>query len=429
MFSLFFLHLKGFEQSADLIPPFYPNSNNQIGYWNIGGAAIIEEGKIILAPPIQYRKGSAWSSLPLPYGDWQITFDLKISQGNGGGGFAIPIITTHSSDGPFYGISDKFSGIVLVGAVFADNEGNPTVHYNIYQSDGSKTFKVMQDIDPCLKSIPLDNENFKVTLSIFNKTINATHTDSKGQKTLITDAPITIDISKCWIGISAMCDDYTSKIEMFNATFNTDDMISNRRKQAWTFQGMPYSTSSTVQPEKIEKLRNPSFFIMRNELKTYETTKGDLKAANKTIEDYLKITSEFAEVIDEVATYGQLNDFITNTLVPYTDSWHQRTFKIMDAVAKANKIMSASLNETQALFYSFNQTVNLSLTKARTKISSIKDILIEESEVQLLDQIMTVKKSVSPIVNYLIYISTAEVIGLLVFGFIQCTPWFKHRYM
>ncbi|EAX89452.1 hypothetical protein TVAG_104890 [Trichomonas vaginalis G3] len=287
----------------------------------------------------------------------------------------------------------------------------------------------MQDIDPCLKSIPLDNEHFKVTLSIFNKSINVTHTDAKDQKVLIVDTPITVDISKCWIGITAMCDDYTSRIELFNATYNTNDIISNRRKQAWTFQGMPISTSSTVQPEKIEKLRNPSFLIMRNELKSYETTKGDLKAANKTIEDYLKITAEFAEVIDEVATYGQLNDFITNTLVPYTDSWHRRTFKIMDAVAKANKIMSVSLNETQSLLYSFNQTVNLSLAKARTKISSIKDILLEESEIQFIDQIMTVKKSVSPIVNYLIYISAAEVIGLIAFGFIQCTPWFRHKYM
>lgn len=412
------------DQTADLIPPFYPNSKNKIAYWDIGGAAIVEEETIILVPPIQYKKGSAWSALPLPYGSWEMVYEMKISQGNGGGGFAIPVVSQHGSDGSFYGISPKFTGVVLAGAVFADKDGNPRIHYNLYQSNGTETHNVLKEEDKCAMTFPITDEYFRVSIKIDDKTVSAYH-----NSTTIINTPLTADISRAWIGISAMCDDYTSRIELLSAMYNTEDILNKQRKEAWVYQGMPPTKSDSVSPEKIQKLRNPSFALMRKEFKLFEDAKGNLKNTDKSIEDYLKITQEFAEAVGEVATYGQLNNFITNTLVPYAEGWHRRTFKIMESVNKANKIMSTSLNETQALLTIFNETIYESLNKARTKISSIKNILVEESEVQLLDQIQTLKQSTHPIVNMMKYICITEVVGMIVFGILQNTTWFRNKFI
>ena len=434
MFLFFLSTASAILQSADLTPPFYPNAKNRVGFWNIYGAALVNEENIILAPPVQYKTGSAWSTLPLPYGDWAISFKISITEGNGGGGFVIPIIDQHAAQGNFYGIPSKFKGIALVGAVFANNNGKPELHYKLFQCNktGETEFKVIDENDTCPAIVPLADDPFLVTLRIAGNRVSVTHSQCSNiedkecntkPQIEILDEELKADISHCWVGICAMSDDYTSRFDLFHAMFNTKQYNYNRMKQSREFQHMP--SESNIKPDIIQKLRNPSFARMRKESQLLENSKDILHPPEADIGSFLKVMDEFAEVIDEVATYGQLNEFIGKTLVPYSEGWHRRTFKVMDTVAKTKKIMYDSFNETKALLTIFNETIETSLQKAQTKIGDIKTILVEESEIQLLDWILA--KSENPLLSILKYISIGEVIAVFIFYLIQRHPKIKQK--
>ena len=434
-FYYFFLSFSAIKQSADLTPPFYPNSKNRLGFWDVSGSAIINEEDIILAPPIQYKAGSAWSTLPLPYGEWSIAFRMRISEGNGGGGFAIPIIDKHGASGNFYGITNQFKGIAVIGAVFADKDGKPELHYKLLQCNktGEIEYKILDENDKCDSIVKLTDDPFIVNVYINNDGISVTHTlcnDIDDIKCKSND-PITVidqkreaDITRCWIGISAMSDDYTSRFDLFSAIFDTKTYTEKRFKQSREFQHMP--TESNIQPQVIHALRNPSFALMRKEFKALENAKDIFNLTERDINYFLKVMDEFAEVIEEVATYSQLNDFIGKTLVPYSEGWHRRTFKVMDTVAKTKSIMSQSFNETKELLTIFNETIEESLKKAQTKIGTITTILQEESEIQLLDWLLAKKEN--SVLNVLKYVSIGEVVTVVLFYFIQRIPKVKQRF-
>ena len=422
-------------QSADLSPPFYPNSKNRLGFWDVSGAALINEEDIILAPPVQYKAGSAWSTLPLPYGEWSISFKMRISEGNGGGGFAIPIIDQHAASGNFYGIPNMFKGITVVGAVFVDEKLQPEIHYKLLQSNrtGETEFKVLDENDTCNAIVKLNDEPFVVNLYVSNDRIEVTHSSCNGandrkcnskEPIRVIDETRVADISRCWIGISAMSDDYTSRFDLYSAIFDTKTYTEKRFKQSREFQHMP--TEANIQPQVIHALRNPSFAMMRKEFKALENSGDIFNLSEKDINYFLRVMEEFAEVIGEVATYSQLNEFIGKTLVPYSEGWHRRTFKVMDTVAKTKKIMSDSFNETKALLTIFNETITESLKKTQTKIGDITTILQEESEIQLLDWLLAKKEN--SVLNILKYISIGEVVMVILFYFIQRNPKVKQRF-
>jgi hypothetical protein len=98
--------------NADLVPPFVPSAGRQIGVWDFAGTSIILPDRIVLTPPMQYHQGSAWSTVKLPHTNWSMQIELEISDGTGGGNFAIWLVSNRTR-----AVAGEVAAIVLFGAV------------------------------------------------------------------------------------------------------------------------------------------------------------------------------------------------------------------------------------------------------------------------------------------------------------------------
>ena len=105
--------------TADLVPPFESPDQRRIGYWEFSGAAKIFPESIMLVPPIQFHKGSAWTNVEVPGGDWSLALALRVSASDAGGGAALWFVDTYGADGPINGGPSRFKGLgVLVNVGF-----------------------------------------------------------------------------------------------------------------------------------------------------------------------------------------------------------------------------------------------------------------------------------------------------------------------
>ncbi|KAH0788354.1 Legume-like lectin family protein [Histomonas meleagridis] len=394
--------------TPDLTPPFYPNSKNRIGYWDIGGAAIVEEDHIILSPPIQYHKGSIWNTLPTPYGEFSIDFKLRIDEGTGGGGFGIWFIEQHGASGPLYGGPEKFRGAACIGVVSPVNQENKLMlKLSIFQSDGTISHNTINQNSDSDSTIYLSKEPFVLRLHISSTICVYNYTDSNNPILLINKT-LTVDLSKAWLGITGMSDEFTSKIDLLYAKFDTNEYIN---QHFLSKQKRAEGQDPRVNPQKKSNLRNPSFSIMNREIDSFR-----IKSENdKEIINVLDVVDEFGKAICEIATYGELNSFVDRTLVPYVQNWHRRTFKIVESVQNAKQMMGKAMNQTNALLYIFNHSIYEMMEKSERKIGKLNDLL-NDGMSEDKEFVEKIEEEAQPKwVTYVKYISLLEVVGILLF--------------
>ncbi|OHT07002.1 Legume-like lectin family protein [Tritrichomonas foetus] len=447
---MFFLFLSLFvvsEPTSDLTPPFYPNEKNRIGYWDVGGAAIVYDTHIILSPPVQYRKGSIWSTLPIPYGEWSIDFEFNITEGNGGG-FAIWLINKHGDDGNFFGGPQSFQGLVFTGSVLEDGEDGNKIKFDLFQSKGSDTFdmeKTRQEQSKSSSTIKtenkpidlrmhitqnnislqirnrnyqngLENDNFfnRINKNYQNKQNNGNHENIEFIN--LIQANLTVDLSKAWLGLTAMSDDFTSRVDFYSAKFNVIEYMQKRFQDSKKQQHLSTQNKKVI-PTRRVILRNPEFVRMKKEIVYRNEKNGNILSLSdsdqnaKKVDDVLEVCDEFGEVLSQVATYGQLSEFVRKTIVPYTQNWHKRTFKIIESVSTAKSMLTEAFNQTKALIYVFNTTVSEMTTKTDRKIGNLNDLLnteVFEQDKQDRERLQDVIKP-SIFLRVLKYVSIAEI--------------------
>ena len=217
-----------------------------------------------------------------------------------------------------------------------------------------------------------------------------------------------------------MCDEYTSRFDLYSAKFGASEYIEQRLRDSKLQQHMK-ELSKQIQPEIIYSLRNPSFQIMRKEIENCKEKNGILNNEESNINQFLSIMNEMAEVTNEIATYNQLNEFIRKTLVPYTQNWHKRTFKVIDSVNKTKNLLSNTFNQTKALLFIFNETIKENIIKTDKKLVQLTDLIFEETIDNTLknDQIYQLSKEIdtSYLMIFLKYFSIIESIFIILFYF------------
>jgi len=92
--------------------PYYYN-NNTIPFWTTSGDVIKAADFIRLAPSVPGSKGHIWSTIPNPYEEWEVNFQMKIvGQHVGGGrGMAFWYARDTHQDGPIFGSKDNWNGL------------------------------------------------------------------------------------------------------------------------------------------------------------------------------------------------------------------------------------------------------------------------------------------------------------------------------
>lgn len=213
------------EPTSDLTPPFYPNEKNRVGYWDVGGASIVYEDYIIMLPPIQYHKGSIWHSLPIPFGEWCIHFDLNLSDisipnnsnnKNGSyGGFSIWLINSYGADGVLLGGPERFHGLCFPCFITTDGFGSPLFQFGLIQSNGTTTFKSDAIISNCTTIFKPTSSQIRLKVHIQNNYISI----SDESQNLLINSTLKVDLSQAWLGITAMSGERSSRLDLLSAKF------------------------------------------------------------------------------------------------------------------------------------------------------------------------------------------------------------------
>ena len=406
--------------TADLSPPFYPTDRNRVGYWDVVGASVAYEDYILLVPPVQHRSGGVWSTLPLPYGEWSIDFRLRVDVvGTGGGGFAFWLIEDHGASGTFYGGPTSFRGVCIVGAIFLGPSEQRILRLKLIQSDGSDTHAWLSRDEPADAELPLTNETFDIRLHVSEAAVDIQH----GSEVLLNET-LKVGLGKAWLGLTAMCDDTTSRIEVIHGRFAVIEYMKMRVGEAEEMQHRRRRSRGHTPPVQERVLRNPTFALMRKEIETVINTEGPLEG-EKSVEDVLKVCDEFVDVMSDIATFSEVNDFVRRQLMPYVQGWQRRSFKIIENVERSKELLVDAMERSIALISIFNESVNEMVNKTDRKLVRLHDLLEDLAENR--DLTPSVDAKTAWFFNLMLYIAFIEIVFVCVFYVIQGIPAISER--
>lgn len=387
--------------TGDLTPPFYPNTRNRIGYWEISNATRISEESIAFP---QNPKGGIWNSLPIPFGEW--SFSASFSVGSGGtGGFGVWLIEEHSAFGSFYGGPTQFKGAAFIGYVIGSE-----LRIKCVQSKGDKAFSTyrMNDSYDMAFGIGSSKKRIDVCVHVLEKELVVECMNSS------IALPLNTDLSNAWIGITAVSNENDFNIEFLGFKFDEEEYVAKHRGDKQQ-SGIP-----KFYQRKNGNFRNMHFQIMSKELDAFH----EKATEEKDVFNVLDSIDEFTHALEDVETYNELNTFIRKTLIPYAQGWQRRTFKIVENSQKTKELMSHSFNQTRGLLYIFNNSIHESVSKTDRKINLLTEV-INDNYSDLTNMFLAAQPKESSFLVYAKYISIVEVLLIICFYVALKIPSFR----
>lgn len=388
---------------ADLTPPFFQTEQKQVGVWDFGGVSTIYEDKIILAPPIQYHQGSAWSHMPIPSTNWSALFEFGIEDGTGGGAIGIWIINQFGINESITNKEPNITGIVVLAHINKDK-----IEIQLAQPEITNNF-----------TVPIINSGVILYLSFSSGsvTIGDIDPETKEINNQIT-CNLTTKLSDKYLGVTAQSDEYTSLITIRRITFDIGSFSGN---EIHNIANEIISADPHVVPKILHRLRNPMFVSMRTELEEYEKNRGNLNFYNSTtLNELLAAIDEIAEVNDDVATFNDLMDFVQNTITPFTQSWHKRTNKIVEYAEKAKEMTEEACKSVSLIANEFTSIKNQTLVKTELKLASIqRELLQSVINISVDNSTLVSSMALTEIRNIFLIIGVIETVFVIIFELIK----------
>jgi len=421
LFLLIFLSFS--ETTADLVPPFEIDSNGKIGFWEVGGSAIAYESFITLSTPTQFSKGCVWTNVAFPsINNWSVAFTLHIHQTTGGG-FGFFFSDRYAADGTLNGGPNVFKGAALLGNIINMEDNTFGLQLSFIFNKGtvklsSKELPSPDYVLPFSRKSPISFE-----LKFDNERIRVFATTREGSYQYLFDKRITVDLSKSFMGISAQSDRLISRIDLYSVHFQIPEQNSKPNRQNSMGHSVP---SSHYIPEAQTRLRNPAFNRTLVELIRYDESEGNIRTESSAI-NVLDVINEITTASNDVASFSDLNSFVRNNILNYSQKWQTRTIKLVERVNKARNVAWAAYNFTQDLVIAFNSTMKESLVKTNMKIIDLAELMMDVSEkgVDENNELGDLADDVNRngIITWLLSAAVAEIIGvvlLVIFLNIPC---------
>ena len=412
------LALAGARTTADLEPPFYVEEERVVGLWEMGGSAEIHDSYIMLAPPIQYRKGCAWTNVQVPTGDWELTIRMHVHETNGGGGFGVWLVDKYNADGPLNGGPLSFKGLGVIASV-SQIPDTSKMRLDVFTLQSSKREETGTPEPACV--IPFSRrEPFELKLSFVQNTV-ALSFDGKEH---FRDT-LRCNLSKRYIGVTAANDRRTSRVDLLGVEFTLLDEV----KLEWHGEKIQGTANDQyVPPETMPLLRKPAFNITTEELKAAST---GAEVTEATLDRLFDVIEEMNGAVFEVASFSDVNTFVRNSIERFSEKWQKRTMRMVERVRDARDVAGAARNYTELMIRNFKSELQASQKKASGKIMTLAEIFNELSESgidesgQLSGYVNQVNRSRA--VTVIIWLSMAEVVAVVLFFIVVNLPFVKKR--
>ena len=342
--------------NADLVPPFLVDGDGRrLGMWELSGAAVAYDDRIMLVPPIQYRTGAVWLVAVAPGVNWAIQIEMRIRERNGG---CVCFCVSKQ-----FGLTENETEQVVMATLRNDSKVELSLPHA--PSKGTYTY----DVDE-LMILNLYFANGNVVVSVVNPETKDT-----------TDVfDFVIDMGHRFVGIQAQTNEKVALIELTSVTFHVTD-----ERFGWLFLRRSVRTngSGSYTPQIVERLRNPAFFATRIELMELEKLSGDLSKLTSPTNamSLIVVIDELSQVSAGVATFNDLNTFLTTTISPYVDTWAKRTGKITTYMEETRSMTVSTCKTAKLMASHVGSIVNITITKTESRINTIQaeleDALIE----------------------------------------------------
>jgi hypothetical protein len=317
---------------------------NKIREWELSGSAEIYEDVIMLVPPIQFHQGCIWTRAQIPDVDWILNMTVKISEFSGSSGFGVWFIHQMGLDGSLNGGPNNFRGLALIFSVRMDYSfelevfESESMHVDWWPGSG-KSVKLCELEDPSVVSISI--QFVKNELIVYSN------------DTLAMRKWISIDIKDNWIGITAQTNKFVSRIDLCSLVVDL---------------GSYAITKSKFTPRKADVLRVPRVFeqsdegiFLRNaafeKTTMYMIAKikgGPEMLFDSSVDEVFDVIDEVNTAENDVASFSELNLFITEKLMPFCQKWQIRSASIIDSVEKSKNASDVAWHYTQKMLRVFN---------------------------------------------------------------------------
>ncbi|EAY09226.1 Legume-like lectin family protein [Trichomonas vaginalis G3] len=398
---------------ADVAPPYQLDKNGKIGLWEYSGATVPTDEGIIVVPPLQHRKGCLWTDVEIPSDTmWLINYTLQIPRVEGGQ-FGFWFISKYGAQGNLAGGPQKFDGIAILAQVAQKEDGKFGFYLNYFENDGTKAINP-EDISKNGVFVDFSRRApFQISIQFLKNKIGVyspMHTINKG---IILEAFLKRDISQNYIGMTAQTDYYTMRLDLLDIKFDVN--LKTAARHSATMKTSPHSAK--YQPSVSRHLRNSNYNLTLKEADEFEKNQGIVND-EKNIYQLLDVIEEINKANFDVASFSELNAFIRNNILNYTQKWQKRTVKLVERVQNTRDIASSAFNYTHQMMELFRDTMSVSVSKANSKIHDMNALLNEigargvDENRELQEMANEVNKH--SIGSYLMYAAIAEVVGILI---------------
>ena len=360
------------ENPNDLVPPFMQDLSGNVGTWVFAGSVMVMNDHIMLTPPVQNKFGCAWNRVELPGDNWGLKAKFRIHKGTGGGGFAFWFIDNYGNYGSVHGGPETYRGLMVSATVkeyfennthellfhIVENNGAERVNISLLEPDYTMTFHHRFDIP-----IEISFENGEIV-------VKSDGNDSPIPRE-ICRKEVNVNLKNAFLGITAASEEMTSRVDLKSVEFVFGDHAQKAKQRNAFFDKQ--QITGELQPKMSTVLRNPVLREMSIEIAKLNGNAGNEES---TAQHLLEIIGEMNEASFQVASFHELNDFIVDEILPYSQKWHRRTIKIVEGVRNARDIMGSAWNYTNMLLESFNTTLKNNLFHTSTNIMSLSEELL-----------------------------------------------------
>ena len=399
MLSLF--SILSLETRFDLAPPFELKSDKKIGeFWEFGGSAVPFQNYLQIVPPIQYKKGCVWTNLQIPKRDWSITYDLKFTEGDEGTSFGLWLTDKYSDEGTLAGGPNVFKGIVVICTLRVDRKGRSFVDFFFLQNKGIRKYTLSSLKDP-IATIP-----YKIgSLLSIELGLDAKNIEIKCNSELLLKDSLKVDLTENYIGLTGSNGQAGSKLDLHSIKFHVlTEKEVNAKRSVFMNAGM----SDSYSPDSIFHYRNLQFKEMYVE---HAKLEEHLDNSTATYDRVIELIDEANKVAYQISSFSELNTFIRETIIPYTDKWYKRTVKVSDIIHGSKDAVTAAMNYTNSVLKSLNESITENSQKFSAKSSTLAELFNEVEDDFDINEL--IQESGSKFSSTLLIIGVAEFISLV----------------
>jgi hypothetical protein len=369
--------------SGDLAAPFVPGIDGKLGHWEMAGSAVREDDLIMLVPPIQYMRGAIWANSELPNGEWGFEVDFQVYESHGGN-LAIWVCDRFGADGDVGGGPSVFLGVLVFVSVHRDRRSDPPeLVFRVVQH--STLRPVGPELGGAGKGLEVsEGVPIKVIVQFVSNRL-IVRASQEGRESRVYAEPLEVDPNNLFIGVTAQNAATVGRWDLLGVTYLLELSREINQRTGIEFGEIP---RSNYIPEQVTAYRNPALGFTSALLTEQTEGQGLFTEGAVHLRNVLDVVEELTIASEGVASFKELNEFVRQTLIPYTQKWHRRTLKIVDQVRETRDVLGAAWNYSQAVMSSLNQSVAYSSSKTSFKLLNL-GVIFQDQAAQLARKIPT----------------------------------------